>query len=462
MLGNVSEPGGRAWAQRRSARRRLVIAGGLAVLVLLSGCTDFVTLGRQGQPVGDPLGWEDGHWYDDDLAVTPDDGLDESERRAVVARAMARVERIRGLEFETRVPVTVISRAEYRKQFDDPDRRGGEDSATFEAWNNQVWEALVLVGEGTNVSAAFDAVYGATVQGFYAPGRDEIVVVSDSETPTIDPGTLAHELVHAVHDQRPHPLRAGARTQDQQLASNGLSEGDANTVQAAYESRCGRAWDCLPRPERSPADRPPSFDRGVFTAIFAPYAEGPGFVEALRERGGWTAVNDAYRQMPESTEQVIHPARYPDETPENVTVPDRSSRAWNRFDLDMHADTVGEASIYAMFRANGRITRAPRFDYSHPLSAGWGGDTVVPYRNGSSYGYVWKTVWDTPADAGEFLEGYRGVLDAHNAKEVEDGVYVVPESDPFGDAFRVSRRGDTVLVVNAPTRADLADVHSVS
>lgn len=212
----------------------------------------------------------------------------------------------------------------------------------------------------------------------------------------------------------------------------------------------------------------------MFLTIFAPYAEGPRFVRALRERGGWAAVNDAYRQFPESTEQIIHPATYPDESPADVTVADRSGPDWDRFDLDPTADTVGEASIYAMFRANGQISRAPAYNYSHPLSAGWGGDAVVPYRtgngngggdsrgtgNGTSYGYVWKTVWDTPADAREFADGYRGVLEGHDATEVADGVYVVPDSDPFGDAFRVTRRGSTVVVVNAPTQADLADVHS--
>lgn len=464
----------------------------LVALVVLAGCGDVVSLGRQGSPEGDPLGWEDGHWYDDDLSVTPDDGLDEGERRAVVARAMARVERIRRLEFKQRVPVSVISREEYRTRFDgDGDENGDangdengdpngdangdgddEDSATFHAWNDQVWEALFLVGEDSNTSSALDTVYSETVQGFYSPDEDEIVVVSDSETPRIDRRTLAHELVHAVRDQRPHSFQGGERTQDQQLAADGLREGDANLVEAIYERRCTSEWDCLPRPDRTrdegtdgetdggSAGGTPGFDRGVFLTVYAPYAVGPKFVTALRERGGWAAVNDAYRSFPRSTEQVIHPEAYPDEKPVVLTVPDRSGQDWERFDLEQVADTVGEASIYAMFRINGQITGGSPFDYDHSLSAGWGGDSVVPYRDGNRYGYVWRTVWDTPDDAREFLEGYRGVLDAHDARSVGGAVYVVPDSDRYGDAFRVTRHGDTVVVVNAPTRRDLADVHS--
>lgn len=464
-----------------AATGRAVGVVGLAVLVVLAGCGDVVSLGRQGPPEGDPLGWEDGHWYDDDLSVTPGDGLDEDERRAVVARAMARVERIRRLEFTERVPVSVISREEYRTRFDEDgdgngDENGNGDSATFHAWNDQVWEALFLVGEDSNTSSELDTVYSETVQGFYSPDEDEIVIVSDSETPQIDRRTLAHELVHAVRDQRPPSQAGDERTQDQQLAADGLREGDANLVEAIYERRCTSKWDCLPRPDRTrgggtdggtdgetdggSAGGPPAFDRGVFLTVYAPYAAGPKFVVALRERGGWAAVNDAYRSFPVSTEQVIHPEAYPDEKPVSVTVPDRSGPDWERFDLEQVADTVGEASIYAMFRINGQITGGSQFDYDHSLSAGWGGDSVVPYRDGNRYGYVWTTVWDTPGDAREFLEGYRGVLEAHDARSVGGDVYVVPDSDRFGDAFRLTRHGDTVVVVNAPTRRDLADVHS--
>jgi hypothetical protein len=433
--------------------RRRAAAALVALLLVAGGCTDLAQFGVQ-RAGDDRLGWEDGYWYDESLAVDQSNGLNESERRVVVARTMARVERIRGLEFEERVPVEVITREEYRQRRADRGSRG----EAFGAWNNQVWEALFLVGEDRNVSEVFDDVFGASVTGFYSPARDEIVIVSDTETPRIDRVTLAHELVHALQDQH-HSLGTSPDTQDAQLAENGLVEGDANAVQRVYEDRCAESWDCLPRPDRVGGDG--SFDEGVFLAVFTPYAEGPRFVAALRERGGWAAVDDAYDRFPASTEQVIHPERYPDDRPANVTVPDRSAAAWERFDLNPKADTVGEASVYAMFWANGQVARegGARFDYDHPLSAGWAGDAVVPYRNGDDYGYVWTSKWDSPGEAREFLDGYRALLDSRGAREVGDGVYVVDDG-PFADAFRVTRRGDTVVVVNAPGRDGLDAVHA--
>ncbi|MFB6171260.1 MAG: Hvo_1808 family surface protein [Haloarculaceae archaeon] len=426
----------------------------LAAALVFAGCSAPVGHGQD--PFGDPIGWEGGYWYNDPIHVTPGDGYNQSERAAVVSRTMARVERIRDLEFRESVPVEVVSRAEYRNQSGGPSAPAEND--TYRAWNDQVWEALFLVGEDRHFADVYGDLLGASVQGYYSPSEDAIVIVSDSDTPTIDRQTLSHELVHALQDQH-FSFGPDAPTQDQQLAHQGLTEGDANYVMQRYEQRCQNRWDCIPLP---PAEGGGGggrdFPLGVFVTIYQPYASGPSFVGALRDRGGWDAVDAAYGRFPVSTEQVIHPQTYPDERPVSVTVPDRSRNGWTRFDVDPAADTVGEASIYAMMQANGQTPGHDTYDYDHPISAGWAGDAVYPYRNGDRYGYVWRTAWDTESDAREFLDAYRGVLRAHGATRDGD-VYVIPDSDPFGDAFRVTRSGTTVTVVNAPTRDALDDVH---
>jgi hypothetical protein len=433
--------------------RRAFAAAALALLLVSAGCADLIGYNR-GAPQDDRLGWEDGYWYDQPLDIETEDGLNASERRAVVGRAMARVERIRGLEFQRRVPVEVVTRAEYQRQRGDD--RGTEDGA-FNAWNNQVWEALFLVDEETDVSDSFETVYGTSVTGFYSPGEDRIVIVADSETPLIDRRTLSHELVHALQDQH-LSLGPGAKTQDAQLASDGLVEGDANLVEQLYEDRCAGDWQCLPIPPRASDGGGGEFNQGVFQAVFTPYAEGPHFVADIRQRGGWEAVNGAYEEFPESTEQVIHPATYPDEDPVEVTVPNRARGGWERFDVDPEADTVGEASIYAMVWANGLTGEHDRYNYSYPISDGWAGDSLVPYHNGDETGYVWKIQWDTEDDAREFLAAYRDLLAQHNATR-DGNVYVVPEGDPYADAFRVFRNGKTVTIVNGPDPAALDEIH---
>lgn len=437
------------------ARHRL-LAVGLAAMLVLAGCSVGAPLqgGQREDPAQDKLGWEDGYWHDDSVDVTFGDGLNESERRHVVARTMARVERIRGLEFQSRVPVEVISRAEYRQQRGDS---ASDPQSSFNRWNDQVWEAIFIVDEDTSVSQTLNSVYSSSVQGYYSPSKDEIVIVSGSETPTIDRTTLSHELVHALQDQH-FGLGKNPETQDAQLAADGLIEGDANFVENAYEQRCGSGWSCLDRPERGGGGGG-AFNAGLFTTIFAPYAAGPDFIEELKNRGGWAAVNDAYEQYPSSMEQIIHPERYPDDRPVRITLTDRSSSDWNRFDVDPEYDTVGEASIYAMFWANDQLENHAQYNYSHPYPTGWDGDRVVPYHNDGEYGYVWRSEWDSLAQAREFVAAYRDLLRSHDAESRGEGVFVVPESDPYADAFRVSRSGATVTIVNAPTVGQLDGVH---
>jgi hypothetical protein len=422
-----------------------------ALVVVMAGCAVPVAPSGESDPGTDRLGWENGYWYDDPLPVNTTDGLDERERDAVVSRQMARLEHLRGLEFESDVDLRVISRAEYRRN------RGGGTDETHSLWNGQVWEGLFLVGEETSVDEAFNSTLGSSVLGYYQAGTDELVIVSDSAEPTIDRGTLVHELVHALQDQQ-FGLGNAPDTQDRQLARNGVVEGEANLLERRYQQRCETSWDCVETPPRGGGNGG-SVNRGILLIVLAPYTSGPEFVATVERRGGWSAVNDLHRELPVSTAQLVDPGKYPDVTPVEVTVPDRSDTDWSRFDHDPVADTVGQASIHAMFVENGvRTGSVGRYSYDHPAADGWAGDTLVPYRNGDRYGYVWETAWETDGEARRFAEAYRELLDARGA-ETRDGAAVIPEDSPFGDAFRVTRDGRRVRVVNGPAVESLSAIH---
>ena len=438
-------------------RRRSLAAVGLVVVVALAGCS-IPFVGHPEEPRGgDTIGWENGYWYDDPVDVTTSDGLNESELEAVTARQMARIERIRDREFESTVPVEVISRAEYRNR-SRSNRTGAGPPG--DPWNDQVWESLLLVGESRGSSEAIGDTTSESVLGYYAASEDRIVIVSESETPVVDRTTLAHELVHALQDQQ-FGLGARPETQDTQLARNGVVEGEANYVQNTYEQRCGNGWNCISTPERSGGGSGGGGGQnpGVFTVIIQPYVSGPAFIDSVYDEGGWDAVDALHEDYAASSEQIIHPERYPDETPVSVTVADRSNGEWNRFDHDPVGDTVGEASIFAAMYHNDQ-TEAERYSYVSQPSEGWAGDTVVPYRNGSGGGgYVWESRWDTEGDAVEFAAAYRDALtEAHDARTQRGNVYVVPDS-PFADAFRIVREGRTVRIVNGPTVDDLDGIH---
>jgi hypothetical protein len=424
--------------------RRLLLVG---VLVVLAGCAAPQADSRLDPTVGEV----DGVTHNTSIDVTPEDGFTDRELELLVKRSMARIEVIRGQPFRRLVDVEVITREQYRQQ-----RRNRSVGETRRHWEDQIWEGMFIVGEDRNVTEVRGETFGESVLGYYLPGRDEIVIVSDAETPTIDKRTLVHELVHAFQDQR-FGLRNRPPTKDGQLARNGVVEGEASFLPRLYLDRCGAEWDCV-RPETESSSGGGQVDRGLYQVIIHPYTRGPVFVETVQQRGGWEAVDGLHGTLPESTEQVIHPEKYPDQGPIEVNVTDRSGEEWSRLDHNPTGERIGEAAVFSMLLVNDVIEGADRRNYSHPVSAGWGGDRLVPYRNDGEFGYVWELAWDSPEDAAEFHEAYVALLEGHGAEEVGETRYRVP-TGPFADAFRVTRDGRTVRIVNAPTVEQLQDVH---
>jgi len=425
--------------------RRLLLVG---IVVVLAGCA---APGVGGNSIDGTVGEVDGVTHNKSLAITPEDGFNETERDRLVRRSMARIEVVRGLEFKRMVELEVIARQTYREQR--ANRSRGEEQRQ---WDNQIWEGLFIVGEDRDVNSAIDQTFGESVQGYYLPGRDRIVIVSDSETPTISKRTLVHELVHALQDQQ-FGLNNRPETEDGKMARNSVVEGEASLLPRLYFDRCDGEWSCI-RPDTSGDSSDREIDQGIFQMVIYPYSRGPNFVDQFRQEGGWTAVDTLHDRLPETTEQVLHPDSYPDEEPLEVTVSDQSTDEWSRLDFDPPGERLGEAAIFSMFATNDVVATDPR-SYRDPVSAGWGGDKLVPYRSDDGeFGYVWELAWDSETDAQEFHEAYLALLEDHGAVEERQGVYVVPDG-PFEDAFRVTLDGQRVRIVNAPAVEKLSAIH---
>jgi hypothetical protein len=431
------------------------------------------------------LGVEDGYRYNDTLAIEPENGYNESELDAVVARTMARVEHIRRIEFRERVPVEIITRSEYREQV--ANGSGGPSTAQ-RLHQNAKFEGLFMVGEDTDAIAVRQQNTAAGALAYYAPGEDRIVLIAKNETaPKLNEFILAQELFHALQQHRFEYTRYNQSTEEWRNAKLGLIEGDANYVQYQYRQRCEADWQCF-RESGGPA-APGRVNLGLYLLGYQPYSDGPSFVERHQQAGGWGAINAMYDDPPASTEQIIHPEKYGTDEPRRVSVPNRSRGDWRVLNLpdSFNYAVFGEAGVAAMLvypavetrgreqvvplaefynrDANGRLAAFDPYNYATRYSTGWAGDTFVPYVRDDSAatnetGYVWRLAWDTSEDATAFVAGYERLLAVHDATELagRDGVWRI-DSGPYADAFRVTRNGDTVTIVNAPTVDALADVH---
>jgi hypothetical protein len=365
-------------------------------------------------------------------------------RPASVERIVARVERERGLQFD-RVPRPVQvtpeqARREGLESFDDdyPPARRRADAA--------VLVMLGLVPAGTDLREAFESTLTEAVSGYYDPRKERLRIVKGAQTANrvLYEMVLAHELTHALEDQRfEFDLDALAEGGDRALAHTALIEGTATALMYRYvEERFGAEelfGGLAASAFAGTGDLPP-----FLTAQLAfPYTAGEVFVGRLLEVGnsGWKVVDAALRfRPPASSEQILHPGKYLRlERPRGVSLRGPVAalgEGWR----PLLRTTFGEWQTQKLLaRAGG--SGAPK------AAAGWGGDRYALLGRGGDRALVMRWTWDTPRDRAEFAAALRAWA--------EGGL---PDSTPAGrDAWRtpdgaaaIGLRGDTVTLVLAP------------
>ena len=327
-------------------------------------------------------------------------GGDETAARcvdAVAARASAEggstlngvareVERLRGLRFRaTPKPGYVQRKAFERRLRAELDRYPAAEADVDE----RVLTALGALPPGTDLKALLRSALPGQVAGYYDPKDGRLVVRSDAQRKlsAIERLTLAHELVHALTDQAldlPSYLEADAPPaglEDAAAAGIALVEGDAMLITDAYAARHISLADALSGVGSALAGgdefaRLPHF---IQASVLFPYEEGPAFVCALFTRGGWRAVDRAYRRPPASTAEILFPERYvARERPVNPPDPPAPPGGrWRRLDRA----AVGAADLLWLFEApGGKPSRA--LPDARARAASWAGGEAHVWGRG--------------------------------------------------------------------------------
>jgi hypothetical protein len=468
--------------------RRLAVAVALLAVVVLSGCTVGYQPGppdRSASPSGDHLGHYDGYWYNETIEIDQSDGLTDRETEAVVSRAMARVQVLRGLRFEEDVEIELLTREAFREEYDDVWREPSDD---VRALDNAQYEALFLVGPDEDVVDVRRGNRGGTVLGFYQPSTERLVIVSGNDPATLDDElTLAHELVHALQDQRFDLGSIEATTLDGTNARNGLIEGDASVVEQAYERNCETGeWQCVEADASSGGGLSSDFHWGVYFLSFFPYAEGPTFIDHHRDAGGWDAVDRMYDDQPRTSAEIIRPASYGTDAYGDAIVRDRHGDGWERIRVENGSDaaSVGRAGLATMFAYTAYAGDSPSvvdreefrnagedgldstrpYTYDVPYTGGWYGDRLHAYERNGERAHVWNVTFDGAANATAFAEGYGRVAAHWGGERGGDAaggtVWTFDEMDRFGGAVWIDRDGNAVTVVKAPSASALGEVYA--
>ena len=324
--------------------------------------------------------------------VTP-----EGPTPPAIATVEDQVESVRELTYTSHVAVTPLT----QEQIDLRLTKNFEKTYPLDFYErrSRAWGTIGVIPAGISIRDALLAFQTGQVVGFYNPANGKLVYIGDTELSLTERFILAHELTHAIDDQhfglgRIDPI--AARCDDEAFAAAlGAVEGSAQffatqvIVRFPQETTGGSSGGDV-----GSLDGVPEF---IVNLELWPYTAGMTFIQWLQEEGGTERVNEALRTFPVSTEQIIHPERWPNDVPQPVDVPDLGPElgaGWT--DLDVM--TVGELWIQLMLDL--RLSR----DQASAAASGWDGGLYRAWSDGSRTAVVLRTEWDSRGQAREFAD----------------------------------------------------------
>lgn len=319
-----------------------------------------------------------------------------------------------------------------------------------------LYVALGLLPEDIDLRAVYLNLLGSQVAGFYDPDTQMMNVIPTvgddvgQELSLTEQIIFVHEYTHALQDQyfgldMLDEIAADA-SPDRSLAALSLVEGDASATMNVYSqevmaSNPAAAFQLLA--ESAMAGNlmlPDDVPTVLVNELLFPYEAGMEFVVALYNEGGWEAINAAYDNLPQTTEQIIHPEKYLSgevgEVVQPISVP--AAEGWD----EIWSISLGEFYLREHLRTQLGSSQSRR------AAAGWGGDLFQVYADPDSDDLLWtlEIAWDTPQDAVEFTDAYADFGANKFESDAVDGCW----SNTDEALCLISTNGRS-LIISAPT-----------
>ena len=321
----------------------------------------------------------------------------------------ARMSEIRGLPPAPDLNIRVITRDEF-----------GEENATEDLSEDESQELsrikslcviLDLCSPSDDLRAASQAVSSEGVLGTYRVDERAITLVLDGDRfSPADWPTFAHEYTHALQDSEYglDGLVPNGISFDYSLALSALVEGDAGLADNLF-------FESLPASQRddiafTASQAALEFSESevitdaprILAGTFGwPHGAGLNFVFHLYLLGGQEAINDAFGDPPQSTEQILHPAKYISrDQPFGIQLPDLTSALGESWSLE-DSGTLGEL-LTALY-----LGTYLSEDDAESAAEGWGGDRYSLLRDSQGRQLIAMLYgWDSDIEADEFYDAF--------------------------------------------------------
>jgi hypothetical protein len=350
----------------------------------------------------------------------------------MVNRVLRETSTLRGLPIKRPVKSGVRSRAAVEQMVT---RLLKEENSSNEiAASELVLKQLGMAPANFNMRSYYVQLLGEQIAGYYDPKSKTFYTtpqVNRLELETV----MAHELTHALQDQHFNLVRLKAGKEhnaDAQMALSSLIEGDATLAMSRYAmSNPLRAFGVLLSPFVSTHNTAvlQAGPRALRESLTFPYIQGAQFATSLYRLGGWPKVTAAFKDVPLSTEQILHVEKYfLSENPIPVPLRDVSpvlGQGWTLLDYDVNGEYGQQLELAEYAKTPDEAARA---------AAGWGGDCMAVYRGPKNAALVVQdTVWDNDKEALEWAQAY--------AKRSTTRLGVTPQSRGALQVWNGTRKG---------------------
>jgi hypothetical protein len=270
------------------------------------------------------------------------------------------------------------------------------------------------------------------IGGFYVPEENKINILGTGFY-GIEKYIYAHEYTHALQDQHFDLTSLGTypeciKPEQTCLAIRALVEGEADYVQNLWLAQFPPEFELNDILRFNPSYRlfqqdveppPPYFG---MESMF-PYVMGYIFVDYLYQRGGWEAINQAYDNLPVTTEQILHPEKYvAGEVGTTVKDPLLSETLDPEWRL-LKQEVLGEWESFLLLAYSSNPNAQLADETAFIAVDGWGGDSYQVYYNNETAQSLLAAhwTWETTSDANEFYSALTDSLSGRFMYAAVDG-----------------------------------------
>ncbi len=298
--------------------------------------------------------------------------------------------------------------------------------------------------------------------GFYDEKTKKLFVISDHiNSDPVYLLVLVHELRHVIQDQYFDLSEMEGELSDfddRKLAVIAALEGDAMLLMSKYAEKhtpfpvspelsdSGYNSDALL--SFSPIKF--SYNLGELPPVIKyhltmPYMWGLKFTFEAYKKKKWKSVNKILSNLPESTEQILHPKKY---FKREKPIRTKIGYVPQGYKVS-HSGTIGEYMLNILLMQDD--------DYKD-YASGWGGDTFKMYRKKGNYFFVWESVWDKEEYCSRFYTDYRNFLETGFSVSFKEGNV---KGNPFvagridGHFYFLRKLGKSLFYVKTNDRKEI-------